>query len=256
MHTSKKKLSQTKAGKLGLRYTQAFFASVSLYLYLFPSIRAPSLDTINRTYRNIDIAIQQQVYDVTQLTTRLAKLKVTTPRIPTATRDARLPDPVSKRPFNITPHVAAATAAALNAERSAQKLKRTLLAVREEPLLNSRATSAPAAPVAFKTPQKTTVVMPVPNWDIPKDDFNPSSPSSSGRRGAGVGSKRQRSVPLPVKKNPGQVVQNQTTPVFDWGPLPNFNTKPVPTMEAKSNTVSGGNALGDSWVTDDFNKEG
>ncbi|KAF8882536.1 hypothetical protein BD779DRAFT_918412, partial [Infundibulicybe gibba] len=126
--------------------------------------RAPSLDTINRTYRNIDIAVQQQADEVSALASRLAKLNVTSlslsnsgPTTPAAAaRDPRLPDSVSRRPYNVTPHVAITTAAALNAERSAQRLKRALLVVRTEPLLNTAAAvRAAQTPVEFMTPKKS-----------------------------------------------------------------------------------------------------
>ncbi|KAF8072174.1 hypothetical protein FPV67DRAFT_1371218, partial [Lyophyllum atratum] len=109
---SKKKLAQVKTGR--------------------PGLRAPSLDTINRTYRNIDLAIHQQSHQITHLKKRVAKLRIHTPTSTSKStsssspmsmsrigaRDARLPDPV-QRPYNVTPHVAVTTAAALNAERSA-----------------------------------------------------------------------------------------------------------------------------------------
>ncbi|KAJ7914887.1 hypothetical protein B0H13DRAFT_1611176 [Mycena leptocephala] len=123
-----------------------------------PGLRAPTLDTLNRTFRNMDIALDNQTSDVEKLTARVSKLNVKTGQrnghAPGA-RDARLPDPVSRqRPLNVTPNVAVTTAAALNAERSAHKLKRALLHVRKEPLLNTQAASAPPAPLAFKTPQR------------------------------------------------------------------------------------------------------
>lgn len=223
---------------------------LSLYSNMF--FRAPSLDTINRTYRNIDLAIQQQANDVAQLTSRVSKLKLTTP-LKASTRDPRLPDPVSRRPYNVTPHVAVTTAAALNAERSAQKLKRALLAVRKEPLLNTKAAVAPPAPLAFNTPQKASPAagdfgfnapltmplfstaspepaqqIPVPDWTLPEDNFNPSPPPSS-RRGAGAGMRKHGSIPLPAKKNslPGAT---PSPPAFNWGPLPKFDQAPPKTM--------------------------
>jgi len=186
------------------------------------------LDTINRTYRNIDIALQHQMDDVADLTTRIEKLKVTSPSRGHSSRDSRLPDP-AKRPLNVTPHVAVTTAAALNAERSAQKLKRALLAVRKEPLLNTQAASAPSPPRAFSTPQKPvqgqlfpqTPSPPLPvEFTFPEDNFNPSPPQPSPRRGAGAGTKRHS---VPVKRSPGQSSPSPL-PAFEWGPLPSFMT--------------------------------
>ena len=57
-------------------------------------------------------------------------------------------------PINVTPNVAATTAAALNAERAALRLKKSLLRVRREPLLNTQAVEAPLAYSDFYTPKK------------------------------------------------------------------------------------------------------
>jgi nucleoporin NUP159 len=171
-------------------------------------------------------------------------------------RDARLPNINRPRAYNITPNVAATTAAALNAERSAQRLKKALLAVRKEPLLNVKVSSAPSAPISFGTPKKedndafsmllkgTTgslfgepVVpesIPAGVWSLPPDDhFNPTTPSvPHGRRGAGGGQRKHQVVPLKksgsgVLGAPAMAAPMPAT-TFDWGPLPNFST-PAPT---------------------------
>jgi len=251
--------------------------------------RAPSLDTINRTYRNIDIAIQQQADDVTKLTSRISKLTIKSSRSPKLqyhpTRDARLPDAiVSRRPYNVTPHVAATTAAALNAERSAHKLKRALLAARKEPLLNTKATTALPPPSGFKTPQKASLArsfgtgksslfpaargpvadptaVPVPDWTLPEDNFNPSTPPAA-RRGAGVTKRQHMSVPL--KKSGGSPGPSPPAPAasFDWGPLPVFEQTQGTTMvEAirltppSSKPLAGGSSFG-GWNVGLFGKKG
>ncbi|KAF8623614.1 hypothetical protein AX17_007317 [Amanita inopinata Kibby_2008] len=217
-----------------------------------PRFRAPTLDTIHRTYRNIDLAVQHQSDEVTNLTSRVAKLKVTAPaKTPPS---ARIMDSESRRPFNVTPHIAITTAAALNAERSAQRLKKALLAVRKEPLLNDKAAQMVSTRTAFKTPQKIAPApetkapadfafktpisgplfsteaapqMPLPDWAFPEDDFNPS-PSPPSRRGAGR-TKKHASPAAPLKKSTG-TLQASPTPVFDWGPLPAFNQAPLASM--------------------------
>ncbi|KAF8150734.1 hypothetical protein B0H34DRAFT_801662 [Crassisporium funariophilum] len=229
LQEKKKKLAQSTSGK--------------------PGFRAPSLDTINRTYRNIDIAIQQQGDEISRLAGRISKLNVKDiNESPSSPRDSRLPDAGARRPFNVTPNVAVTTAAALNAERSAQRLKRALLAVRKEPLLNIKAAVAPKAPLAFKTPQKPSTSTSgfafqttpwtgslfgppelaeptsLPDWTLPEDNFNPNAtPLPQGRRGG----KEQRKHPsVPLKRSGGlpatAPMPSPAAPSFDWGPLPSF----------------------------------
>ncbi|KAJ7056555.1 hypothetical protein C8F01DRAFT_1257223 [Mycena amicta] len=239
LQESKKRLSRANGGNAGLR--------------------APTLDTLNRTFRNMDIALDNQATDVEKLAGRVAKLSMASSQPNRHSgRDARLPDPVARqRPPNVTPHVAVTAAAALNAERSAHRLKRALLAVRKEPLLNTQAASAPPAPLAFKTPQRTGAPVPTfslgslpspvtPNmvgFDFPEDDFNPSSPPPSTRRGGGGGSRSRVSTSVPLKRSPGQAPVTPSPPAFDWGPIPTFG-KPKP--------VSPENSLSGSWVSDGF----
>ena len=219
------------------------------------------MDTVNRTYRNIDIAIGQQADEVAQLASRISKLKLDGPlKHEDTLATPRLPDSVTGRPYNVTPAVAVTTAAALNAERSAHKLKRALLAARKEPLLNNNAATATPPPIAFKTPAKipfgtsvpdpifTTPIKgplfstspqdqaPIPDWALPKDDkFDPSAGPPSlpaGRRGA---MKKERMSGL-LKKSwqnpmPGLISTSSSPPAgFSWGPLPTFNRGPATTM--------------------------
>lgn len=170
-------------------------------------------------------------------------------------RDPRLPDPVPQGSTRaITPNVAVTTAAALNSERSAQRLKKALLAARKEPLLNSKVSPSAGfglgagAPVAFNTParvpaqaQGLTFNTPIPmnglfkaspNMNLtnfPEDSFSPTGFSTPTKRGAG--GIKKHSGPVPLKKsgasspspepNKGSLVPG--SPSFDWGPLPTFN---------------------------------
>ncbi|KAF9650194.1 hypothetical protein BDM02DRAFT_3066742, partial [Thelephora ganbajun] len=103
LQAAKKKLEREKSGKVGFK--------------------APTLDTINRTYRNIDIAIARQIEDINKLSSRMSKLdlKSLQKSKPSSTRDKRLPDRSSKggKAVNITSSIAATAAMTLNAERSA-----------------------------------------------------------------------------------------------------------------------------------------
>ncbi|KAH0833488.1 hypothetical protein J3R83DRAFT_12612 [Lanmaoa asiatica] len=145
-----------------------------------PSIRQvpPSLDTVNRTFRNIDIAIDQQKQEVSQLRHRMAKLEISGG---VGTRD-QLAISSSRRPLNVTPNVAITTAAALNAERSAQRLKKALLGSRAQPLLNTTATASPV-PTSFQTPQKAIAIKPdikTPDLKAPEGVFTlPTTPMMS-----------------------------------------------------------------------------
>lgn len=113
--------------------------------------RPPSLDTINRTYRNIDLALESQTQQIEALTARVAKLDIdmfSSPRRRSVRENGSVSSVTSNgegdnkktgfRP-QVTPSIAASTAAALNAERSAQRLKTALFNARKIPLLNTQA---------------------------------------------------------------------------------------------------------------------
>ncbi|KAF5367090.1 hypothetical protein D9758_003977 [Tetrapyrgos nigripes] len=226
-----------------------------------PAFRAPTLDVINRTYRNIDIAIQKQMDDVDYLSKRVAKLDLSpasssSPRAsPKPNGRFRSPGPsaqngtLSKRPWNITPDVAVTTAAALNAERSAHKLKTVLLAARTEPLLNEKAKEAKAPPVAFNMGGTPATHMaggsvgaggggiqfntplhlganyqpPEMDWNnFPEDRFQVTTPVAAERRGGGH--KREHGV-IHLKKSP-----NQSTLLDGPSPSPGgFESPSAPT---------------------------
>ncbi|KZP27408.1 hypothetical protein FIBSPDRAFT_731087 [Athelia psychrophila] len=211
---SKKKLDQIKRGK--------------------PGLRPPSLDTINRTYRNIDIAVEHQGDQIAHITSRMKKLKTTHIASRSNARDLRLPDP--RRPYNTAPSVVVNAANALNGEVSAQRLKRALLSARQQPLLNTKADSAPAAPLAFATPQKAFGIKEestTPSLGYGFDSFsdleepwNPASFDESplqdlGPRRRMMGGSRHGPSPK-LKKLPasGPSPSGSPAPSFDWGPLP------------------------------------
>ena len=238
------------------------------------------------------MALQYQADEVARLTARISKLAIKNPgflKSQNPARDARLPDAVvSRRPYNVAPQVAVTTAAALNAERSAHELKRALLATRKEPLLNMKAAAAPSPPCGFKSPQKA---LPAPNfsvghigapllsaakgsqahltsvsapdWTLPEDNFNPSTPPPT-RRGAGVTKRLHMSVPL--KKGTGNTGPAASPPAaanFDWGPLPVFEQAQGTTMveavrltpPSSSKPLAGGSSFG-GWSVGLFGKQG
>ena len=247
--------------------------------------RPPSLDTINRTYTNIDIAVTQQEDDVERLVTRVSKLKIGQPQ--TTPRIGRLPlelrETSGKRAVAVTPNVAATTAAALNAERTAQRLKGALLRARKEPLLNKQAVGTIAPSVEFHIPQKPATPpafnesdfevkwRPPPaadflassNWSLPPFQTPglavPSTPQPSNRRRESTSAGKHAK---PIKKSPGSPSSSVTSSPpsnFSWGPLPgvmplkalpiDLRKKEDGSSEKGSNSQS---SLSSSWVADGF----
>lgn len=140
--------------------------------------------------------------------------------------------------------MAASTAAALNAERSAQKLKRALLGLRQEPLLNTKAVTAVAPAITFETPQKPTVVKSesatpnasqvlgtdifigdtvflapaaLPGFESPSPEPDDSPTNLLKARGRTTGKHHTKSATL---KNPAAVGHATPPTTFSWGPLP------------------------------------
>lgn len=189
------------------------------------------MDTINRTYRNIDIAIARQMEDIDKLSSRMSKLdlKYFQKPKPSSTRDRRLPDRRNKggKVVNITSSVAAAAATTLNAERSAYRLKKVLLSVRNKPLLNAKP-STTGTRVEFKTPQKLgddlfdstegtpmTPLPPLPVTFPPTTTPSPLSASGGSRR-----AKHHAKSAWSSKKPEGESSPSPAPTTFDWGPPP------------------------------------
>ncbi|KAI0315558.1 hypothetical protein OF83DRAFT_1173706 [Amylostereum chailletii] len=204
-------------------------------------VKSPSLDTVNRTSRNIDIAIEQQAAEIDALLARVAKLNLDSSPSPSPstlrTRDKRLPDSPVRPPTHVTQDVATTTAAALNAEQSAQKLKDALLKVRREPLLNTQASAAaPTAPKAFASPTPAIGGNPTPfsaPFTLPpfNIDLSPTVGLGGSRHraaGAGGHSKHQKAVPLKRAEGSPEAPKLAPPPAFDWGPLP--SAKPMASL--------------------------
>lgn len=192
-----------------------------------PVFKAPSLVTAHRTFKNIDIAIQQQAHDIADLSSRLAKLDISSLRSATATNSGSRYSG-TRRSFNVTPNVAVTTAAALNAERSTQRLKNRLLSLRSEPLMNTKSLTAAKPPVAFSTPGKPAappMQSPSMNFDLPSAFPSSPSPSPAGpssRRGAAFSSKHLKSATLKKTFSSPDHQHSAPPPSDFWGPLPSF----------------------------------
>lgn len=208
-----------------------FLRSIWRY-FLIATSRAPTLDTINRTYRNIDIAIARQMEDINKLSSRMSKLDLKSfqKSRPSSTRDRRLPDRSNKggKAVNITSSIASAAATTLNAERSAYRLKKVLLSVRDKPLLNAKASKTTGARTEFKTPQKLddglfdstdkTPVTPLPS--LPATLPSTASPSPLGASGGSRRTKHHAKSVWSSKKLEGESSPSPAPAVFDWGPPP------------------------------------
>lgn len=205
----------------------------------FALFRPPSLDTVNRTSRNIDLAIRQQTTDVSTLSTRIAKLNLDSGS-PSNTPPRAHERELVRRPLDVTPHVASATAAALNAEQAAHRLKDALLSVRPEPLRNTQAVHANSAPRAYDTPQKlgtdllalnggsgglfsTPITLPPLNVAA-SANTGASPPWSLGRRAT---TPKHHAKSVPLKNTP---TSTMGAAAFDWGPLPGI--KPMTTISS------------------------
>lgn len=209
---------------------------------------------MNRTYRNIDLAIDGQTERIAALVSRVAKLNLNAletsfPSPPPRNTRGRFglndEDEDDRRSTTsndgkrgwsgqalyrpeVTPSIAASTAAALNAERSAQRLKLALARARTTPLLNTQAVE-PALPAPSLESLKRSLASrsdqpapaPFPSTESLEfsdldSDAGQASPAES-RSGRTRTSSHQKSVQL------GRT-QHQRLPSaitsFDWGPMP------------------------------------
>jgi nucleoporin NUP159 len=151
-----------------------------------------------------------------------------------------------RRPLDVTPHVASTTAAALNAEQAARRLKEALLAVRTEPLLNKQAANARPALRAFDTPQKPDADLASSGGSLSGRLFStpitlpPLNVSDSAGRGVSPplgrrSTQKHHAKSVPLKSTP--TTGTTTKPAFDWGPLPGI--KPMKTIASDLRSKTG-----------------
>ncbi|KAH9829967.1 uncharacterized protein C8Q71DRAFT_717653, partial [Rhodofomes roseus] len=258
MQEAKKKLAHMKSGKAALR--------------------PPSLSLINNTCNHLEEAIDQNEDAIEELSERTAHLSLElAPR--RSKWDQRITDEDIKRHVEATPNFAVSTAAALNAEVSANKLKRAL-AARKEPLLNTQAASKmPVAqdyvlPEVKEEPQTSdalcqevrtfltkSMVLGAPNDAFASSSEEYSSPAAGHRRSKG-GKFHQK--PIQLKKSGSPTPPPVSS--FNWGPLPSVTPPPPPkalpfdlrNLSISPSASPSPPSLSASWVTDGFNvkKEG
>ena len=154
-----------------------------------------------------------------------------------------------RRPFDVTPHVASTTAAALNAEQAAHRLKEALLAVRTQPLLNTQAANTKPALRVFDTPQKPdadrdssggslggglfSTPLTLPALNLSESGGSAASPPGGLGRRSSAQKYHAKSVPLKSAPTAGTI----SKPSFDWGPLPGI--KPMTTIPSDLRSKTG-----------------
>ena len=115
------------------------------------------------------------------------------------------------------------TAAALNAERSAQKLKRALLSARKEPLLNTKAVDAVPPERELKTPRKPLLA--------PGSGLGVGAAFAAGLNGG-----------FPALPAGSTAVKGEPeTPTLDWTPPPAFSSPSwsLPPFELDASPLAG-----------------
>lgn len=224
------------------------------------------------------------------LVERVAQLELSSKTAPllsfsASTRDRRLPDRSAQRVGReVTPNIAASTAAALNAERSAQKLKKALLSARKEPLLNTKAVDA-APPAREDQARKallesgsgldvgaafaaglnggigpsTTQWSASPGWSLPPFNLDPNASPTAGLTGGRTRGQREKQHAKPIQLHQGAKPPPPPPPAgFSWGPVPVIQPKSTISIFAGIGDgkakVKDEKELGDSWVSDGFGK--
>lgn len=239
------------------------YASFLLYpsqLCSRSSPRPPSLDTINRTFRDIDAAISEESNKLAWLTSRVSKLKLGRSSMASPRRSYRAPQDdnsysssrytypespsrdssslldLKSPPRGVTRGVAVNTAAALNAERTALRLKNALAKTHRKPILTeSRSSISPHVladpynkyPIQSQTRQPPSTPLPI-SGNLFGADYvpRPTSTSPLAEFSGSLGGDRSNRAPkshhsksVPLKREAtGQT--NEKILTFDWGPLP------------------------------------
>ncbi|KZT70881.1 hypothetical protein DAEQUDRAFT_171504 [Daedalea quercina L-15889] len=195
MQEAKKKLAHMKSGKA--------------------AIRPPSLSLINGTCNHLEEAIEQNEDVIEELSKRTSRLSLElAPR--RSKWEQRITDDDSKRHVETTPNFAVSTAAALNAEMSANKLKRALLAARKEPLLNTQASSKmPVAQDYALLPEvKTEPETPPPSSTYPRLSYSCVTDVSADMQPNRMMLSRQAVTNTPLPDVDGRRAGNSTRSLY------------------------------------------
>ena len=205
------------------------------------SIRPPSLDTIDRTCRNIQIALEERTKLLEQLSDRTDALSPqASQRLYSSTTQPRAP--YHQKPGVVTPPFASVAAAALNSERSSLNLKNSLLSARKEPLLTTNVVKFKTSMTVSPGPQVTQR----PEWKLPPVPPLSTTSSSVNRRNVRPG-KKHGAVPLKTSM-PGSDAKSIA---FDWGPLPGVAPMDQLSRDVRSQRTGGPIKLTKQELDDD-----
>lgn len=199
MQALQKKLNQEKTGK-------AVF-------------QAPTLDTIDRTCRNIKMALEERTEIVDKLSERVKTISSLARPSLAADLSTSSSPPAPMPSVNIA-------VAALNSERSCLILKNALSNARQRPLFTEKVTRAlPSA----KSPHSETNPIFSRNM-IPTPDMNALAGSSSSLLSHDSTDRRRQSrkhtsIAVPLKPGTEKEVKAPAGS-FDWGPLPTLSNPP------------------------------
>ncbi|GJJ08548.1 hypothetical protein Clacol_002766 [Clathrus columnatus] len=208
MEAMQKKLNQEKNGHVGLQ--------------------APTLDTIDRTCRNIKIALDERTDIVDKLSERVEALS---PR-----RKPRYPV-IGTNLGPLSPASAASTAvAALNSERFCLSLKNALFQTRQRPLFTDTVTKAPSTTKSFNLDTAPNLSKSEKSYSSPIYNNTITTPPDSGsdsflNNHESVDRRRQSrkhtSIAVPLRNSAAEEATTSTTSSsFNWGPLPSIVSTP------------------------------
>jgi len=232
MEALKKRLEEERSGRLSMRLVilSSYIISLSSYVYRFE--RPPTLDTIDRTCRNIYVALEERTKALDKLQRQLEEMS------PHTSQKLQTSQPSAPLSSKAAPPFANIAAAALNSERSALKIRDTLLHLRKRPLFTTAVKDLSGEQPTTKQETRQMFSSPIPaSWGsapmYPPLSTPLKSPGSPGtplvtspgspesyrrmsRSGHGAGTERTKAAQF----KGGLPSSPSEKPTFDWGPMP------------------------------------
>ena len=216
----------------------------------FSLIRAPSLDTIARTMRNITVAVNEKTYEIDDLELRLDVLRLTSKHtgsstsVGTPSRKQPLPEAAhTTSPLRsalnrsaVNPKVAERAARALNDERKSFQVKHALLSARKEPILNR--TMADKAAAASSSSRSTGADLLLSRAGPIKFEALPSPRRATASAPSAVASSSKGTAAQTLAPSATATFgasfpsQPTVTPSSSWGQTSVFPSTPTPLTSA------------------------